>query len=141
MKRVALLAVLLTVTIGLPSPAGRAASRKDIPKIFKALAKSWKAGKVKQITALLPPKGKVKLALLGVKSGKYREEQATALLEKYFGAIETKEFKIDGKPHGTEATFKHTFRVKADRSKQMRETLITLDREDDRWVIVEIIED
>ncbi len=144
MRHALVILLLVGVLLGVTAPAGhgKGASQKEIPKIFKAIEKAWKKGDVKTITGMLPPKGKVRLALLGVKSGKYRREQATALLTKYFKSIETKEFKLDDPPRNSpSARFKHTFKVKPKRSKQTHYEFITLGREGNRWVIVEIIED
>ncbi len=144
MRRPLVLVLLCGVLLGLAAPAGhgKSASRKDIPKVFKRIAKAWKKGDVKTITGMLPAEGKIRLALLGVKSGKYRREQATALLTKYFASIETVEFKLDAAPRNSpSAQFKHTFKVKPKRSKETRFEFITLGREKNRWVITEIIED
>jgi len=141
MRKLPILVLLVVALFGPGIPAGQAKSpdRKDV---FKKIAKAWKKGEVKKITALLPRELKVKLALYGVKSKMYRREQAKVLIEKYFKAIDTKEFKSDEKtPRGASARFKHTYKVKPNRREETHVTFITLEREENRWVIVEILED
>jgi hypothetical protein len=142
MRRAALLLLPLLVALA-AAPAGTAGPSRDeeTAKVFSKIQKHWEKGDVEKIARLLPPEGKVKLALQGVKPGEYRREQAHALLRKYFESIETKEFKPTGKPKGASAQFKHVFLVRADDHKETRYTFITLDREGDEWVIVEILED
>jgi hypothetical protein len=122
---------------GAPAPA----KSKETKKIFEKIAEAWKDEKVDKIAARLPVDEKVKLSLYKITPGKYSRQQATALLKKYFEAIKVLEFKKSGDPKGTMARFKHKFRVKSDRHEEERLTFITLDREKNRWVIVEILED
>ncbi len=132
---------------GLGSDVARAEEESSDPpdavKTLKAIQKAWKAGKVDAIIARLPSKGTIGLALSGsgMKAGKYRKEQATALLKKYFAGIKTKEFKPTGPSSELTQFFKHTLIRLATDETEKRRTLISLAKEGDAWVIVEIKED
>jgi len=146
MKRLALLLVLPALLVAAPLARGGDDDESSDPpkavKALKAIAKSWKAGKVDEIIDRLSTKCSIRLALSGgdVKPGKYRKEQAKALLKKYFAGIETKEFKAEGPARDLSQVFRHRLVRLATDEKEKRRTLISLAKEGDDWVIVEIIE-
>jgi hypothetical protein len=123
------------------APAPVPTGSDEVKKVFDRIESLWKKESADGLAALLPPKGKVKLALTGLKPGRYRKGQAHALLKNYFAAIEVESFKRVQGPRANSARFKHVFRDAKKDHQETRATFITLDREDKRWVIVEILED
>ena len=143
MSRVGYLLVLVSIAFASVTEAdGRAIERKvnERKQTFENIRKAWEKGKIDKIVKLLPPKGKVRLEIHGVKQGDYRKEQAHALLKKYFGTIQTISFKRLKGTDGLARKYEHVFRLRANQKKETHKTHITLGREENRWVIVEIIE-
>jgi Domain of unknown function (DUF4783) len=143
MNRVGYLLLLVAIAFAsMPDADGRAIRRKvaEDKMTFESIRKAWEKGKIDKIVKLLPPKGKVRLEVRGVKRGSYRKEQAHALLKKYFGAIKTISFKKLKGADGLTTKYEHVYRLRANQKKETHKTHITLGREENRWVIVEIIE-
>lgn len=143
MRIVVLLLLASFLVASVPSADGKGIRAKvdELEMALDRIRKAWEKAKVDKLVKMLPVKGKkVKLQLRGVKLGDYRKEQAHALLKKYFGAIETISFKIKPRRDSSTRAFTHVYRVRANRKKEPHKGRITLDREEGRWVIVEILE-
>ena len=135
-------AILAAVLFSGTEPAESQASRKEIEKIFEKIAKHFAANDADKIAKRLPTEGKVKLALRGITGSKaYRKQQAHALLKKHFDAIESKQFKRISGPHHLTTQYRHTYRIRSEDETVKAYVVITLGRENNQWVIIEILED
>ncbi len=131
-----LLLLLLAPALAVPARAKERDAKKEmLAKVGKLL----KAGDASGISGYFRSKGKIELKLKGIKSGKYRDKQARALLTSYFKAIEPKEYTLK-EVKGSYGKFKMKYRVRATGKTIEGKTYVYVERESGRWKITGIIE-
>lgn len=115
--------------------------KKEDPKTkyLKAVGKMLKAGDAEGIAKHFPKEGKIQLRLRG-KSGKFRDEQAKAILVDYMkNVIEPLEYKLVGEGKTT-GKFSMKYKVRADGRTVKGTTMVYLRKEGESWQIVGIVE-
>lgn len=131
-----LIAVLLLV-----APLyGDGKEKEDPNKTFLlGVGKLLKSGDAAGIAAYFPKKGKVQLTLRGIKSDKYRDEQAKSLLTEYFKRIDPIEYKLK-KVETTAGKFESKYKLKSEGTKVEGTTWVHFEKEEDTWTITGIVE-